>query len=294
MKHFIKNGNAVRKTLINTAIGLTAGVIAMIAPAAPALAEDTVPVIDMGTFENSYEPTDSWIQDGWEYEKKDDYIILKRYTGYDKVVEVPGKVTISGTTYKVKICNESFNNISTIEEVDFKAVDGQKVTVYGELNGAFADDGALKTLDLTGFDASGVSNYKDIFDVSTDMQITLKGASDSFINEVAPLLEEQHRYLGTVKVKAKVTLTGKTLTANQFNFRLYKDSVNEDNLVKAVKNGADGSIDFGTIKVRDITKDMKLIAVQEDEDGYNNKTGNLNVTKKINLKADGTLSVATE
>lgn len=72
MKHFMKNGNAVSKAIVNTAIGMAAGLIAMIAPAAPALAEDTVPVIDMGTFENSYEPTDSWIKDGWEYEKKDD------------------------------------------------------------------------------------------------------------------------------------------------------------------------------------------------------------------------------
>ena len=290
----MKNINSIIKTLVNTAIGMTAGIIAIAAPAAPALADDTVPVIDMGTFENSYEPTDSWIKDGWEYEKKDDFIILKRYTGNDKVVEVPGKVTISGTTYKVKISNETFNDISTLEDVDFKAVDGQKVTVYGELNGAFADDDQLKTVDLTGFDSTEVTNYKDIFDASIDTQITLKGASETFINEVAPLLEEQHRYLGTVKVTAKVTLTGKTLAANQFNFRLYKDSVNESNLIKASKNAADGSIDFGAIKVRDITKPVKLIAVQEDEEGYNNKTGNLNATKTIKLKADGTLSVTGE
>ena len=157
----MKNRNSIIKTLVNTAIGMAAGIIAIAAPAAPALADDTVPVIDMGTFENSYEPTDSWIKDGWEYEKKDDYIILTRYTGNNKVVEVPGMVTISGTTYKVKISNETFNDISTLEEVDFKAVDGQKVTVYGELNGAFADDDQLKTVDLTGFDPTGVTNYKD-------------------------------------------------------------------------------------------------------------------------------------
>ena len=74
----MKNRNSIIRTLVNTAIGMTAGVIAIAAPAAPALAEDTVPVIDMGTFENSYEPTDSWIKDGWEYEKKDDYIVRKR------------------------------------------------------------------------------------------------------------------------------------------------------------------------------------------------------------------------
>ena len=63
----MKNRNSIIRTLVNTAIGMTAGVIAIAAPAAPALAEDTVPFIDMGTFENSYEPTDSWIKDGWEY-----------------------------------------------------------------------------------------------------------------------------------------------------------------------------------------------------------------------------------
>ena len=97
-----------------------------------------------------------------------------------------------------------------------------------------------------------------------------------------------------LKVTAKVTLTGKALAVNQFNFRLYKDSVNESNLIKASKNAADGSIDFGAIKIRDITKSMKLIAVQEDEEGYNNKTGNLNATKTIILKADGTLSITGE
>ena len=48
------------------------------------------------------------------------------------------------------------------------------------------------------------------------------------------------------------------------------------------------------IKVRDITKPMKLIAVQEEEEGYNNKTGSLNTTKTIKLKSDGTLSVTGE
>ena len=105
----MKNNNRICKAFMNTAIGLATGIIAMIAPAAPALADDTVPVIDMGTFENSYEPTDSWIKQDWEYEKKDDYIILKKYTGDDQVIEVPGKVTISGNTYKVKICDETFN-----------------------------------------------------------------------------------------------------------------------------------------------------------------------------------------
>lgn len=290
----MKNRNSIIKTLVNTAIGMTAGIIAIAAPAAPALADDTVPVIDMGTFENSYEPTDSWIKDGWEYEKKDDYIVLKKYTGDDVVVEVPGKVTISGTTYKVKICDETFEGNNRITEVDFKTVDGQKVTVEGDLNGAFAGDTLLKTLDLSGFDPTGVTDYTDIFKVTADTQLTLKNAQDSFINAVAPILEDQNRYLGTVKVTAKVTLTGKTLAANQFNFRLYKDSVNESNLIKASKNAADGSIDFGAIKVRDITKPVKLIAVQEDEEGYNNKTGNLNVAKTIMLKADGTLSVTGE
>ena len=282
------------KTLINTAIGFAAGLVAFIMPAMPALADDTVPVIDMGTFENTYSPTDSWIKDGWEYEKKDDYIVLKKYTGDDAVVEVPGKVTIAGDTYKVKICDETFAGNNRITEVDFKAVDGQKVTVEGELAGAFSGDTLLKTLDLTGFDPTGVSDYTDILKVTADTQITLKGASDAFINAVAPLLEAQNRYLGTVKITAKVTLTGKTLEANQFTFKLYENSISTDNLVKTSKNAADGSIDFGTIKIRDITKKVKLIAVQNDEDGYNNKTGNLTVNKTINLNTDGSLKVATD
>ena len=201
---------------------------------------------------------------------------------------------LAGAGGRSDTCNETFNGCNLITEVDFKAIDGQKVTVYGELDGAFAGDTLLKTVDLTGFDPTGVTDYTDIFKVTGDTQLTLKGASDSFINKVAPLLESQNRYLGTVKVTAKVTLTGKTLAANQFNFKLYRDSINDDNLVKASKNAADGSIDFGTIKVRDITKAMKLIAVQEASDGYNNKTGNLTVNKTINLKSDGTLEVAAD
>ena len=49
----MKSRNSIIKTLVNTAIGMAAGVIMVAAPAAPALADDTVPVIDMGTFENS-------------------------------------------------------------------------------------------------------------------------------------------------------------------------------------------------------------------------------------------------
>ena len=64
----MKSRNSIIKTLVNTAIGMAAGIIAITAPVAPALADDTVPVIDMGTFENSYEPTDFWIKEGWEYE----------------------------------------------------------------------------------------------------------------------------------------------------------------------------------------------------------------------------------
>ena len=290
----MKNKNTIGKTLINTAIGVTAGIMAMIAHVSPALAEDTVPVIDMGTFENSYEPTDSWIKDGWEYEKKDDYIVLKKYTGDDAVVEVPGKVTISGTTYKVKICDETFEGNNKITEVDFKTIEGQKVTVEGDLNGAFAGDTLLKTLDLSGFDPTGVSDYTDIFKVTADTQITLKNASDSFMEKVSPNLEDQHRYLGTVKISAKVALTGKTLTAGQFTFKLYKESIGNENLIKSSKNAADGSIDFGTIKVRDITKPVKLIATQEAEDGYTNKTGNLTVSKAINLQSDGSIEIATD
>jgi len=74
----MKNRSTITKALTNTAIGFAAGFMALMAPAMPVLADDTVPVIDMGTFENSYEPTDSWIKDGWEYEKKDDYIVLKK------------------------------------------------------------------------------------------------------------------------------------------------------------------------------------------------------------------------
>ena len=290
----MKNRSTITKALTNTAIGFAAGFMALMTPAMPVLADDTIPVIDMGTFENSYEPTDSWIKDGWEYEKKDDYIVLKKYTGDDTVVEVPGKVTISGTTYKVKICDETFAGNNRITEVDFKTVDGQKVTVEGNLNGAFAGDTLLKTLDLSGFDPTGVTDYTDILKVTADTQITLKNAPDSFINAVAPLLDAQNRYLGTVKVTAKVTLTGKTLTADQFTFKLYENSISTDNLIKSSKNTASGSIDFGTIKIRDITKKVKLIAVQTEEDGYNNKTGNLTVEKTINLKADGSLEVAAD
>ena len=290
----MKKNKTITKAFINTVIGMAAGIIALAAPAAPALADDEVPVIDMGTFENSYEPTDTWIQKGWEYETKDDFIVLKKYTGDNTVVEVPGKVTISGTTYKVKISNETFSHVIGIQEVDFKAVDGQKVTVYGELNGAFEGDSLLKTVDLTGFDPTGVKDYTDIFAVSTDKPLILKGASDSFIKEVAPLLEEQNRYLGVVKVTAKVTLKGKDMSADLFKFDLYRDSVNNDNLIKSVKNAEDGTVDFGNIKVRDITKPIKLVAAQEDKDGYKNKTGNLTVSRTIKLKADGSLEVVTE
>ena len=160
-----------------------------------------------------------------------------------------------GTFYDEWIGKES-EEIAQIQEVDFKAVDGQKVTVYGELNGAFEGDTLLKTVDLTGFDPAGVEDYTDIFAVSTDKPLILKGASDSFIKEVAPLLEEQNRYLGMVKVTAKVTLKGKDMAADLFKFNLYRDSVNNDNLIKSVKNAEDGSIDFGNKIMRSRRKQI--------------------------------------
>ena len=290
----MRNRTGFFRVFGNAVIGMAAGVLALVGPGVPVFAEDVVPVIDMGTFENSYEPTDPWIKEGWEYEKKDDFIVLKKYTGSEDVVEVPGKAVISGYEYKVKICNETFSDIYRITEVDFKAVDGQKVTVDGELDKAFSMDAKLKTVDLSGLDVSGVSDFSDIFEVANDTQLTLKGASEDFIDEVAPLLEHQNRYLGTVRVSAKVTLSGKVLSADQFSFKLFEGSVDSGNLVKACKNGADGSIDFGVIKVRDITKPVKLVAVQESVEGYRNKTGNLSVSKSIKLKADGSLAVTNE
>ena len=38
----MKSRNSIIKTLVNTAIGMAAGIIAIAAPAAPALADDTV------------------------------------------------------------------------------------------------------------------------------------------------------------------------------------------------------------------------------------------------------------
>ena len=43
-----------------------------------------------------------------------------------------------------------------------------------------------------------------------------------------------------------------------------------------------------------MTKPIKLVAAQEDKDGYKNKTGNLTVSRNIKLKADGSLEVVTE
>ncbi len=290
----MKKHKTIARECINILIGITACIIAMIAPAAPALADDEVPVIEMGIFQSADETTDNWIQEGWEYEVDDDHIVLKKFTGEDTVVEVPGMVTLSGVTYKVKICADTFSYNTGIQEADFKAVDGQMVTVYGDLIEAFAGDTQLNTVDLTGLDSSDVADYTDIFKTETDSPLMIKGAAGYFMNEVAPHLEEQNRYLGTVKVTAGVMLRGKEIPADRFRFSLYRDSINDENLISTATNEDDGSIDFGDIKVRDITDPIKLIAIREDEDGYKDNTTKLKVFSNIELNADGTLSITPE
>ena len=62
--------------------------------------------------------------------------------------------------------------------------------------------------------------------------------------------------------------------------------------MKTVKNDAAGKFDFGELKLSDISKPVKYIAVQEPVEHMTNKTGNLTKETTITLNSDGSLKIS--
>ncbi len=132
----------------------------------------------------------------------------------------------------------------------------------------------------------------DMFKTSAEKKLLIKGSpSETFINRVCPTLKDSNRYLGEVRIRAAVSLSGNTLKADMFTCRLYWDSVAEANLIKTVKNDSTGRFDFGEFKLSDISKPVKYIAVQEEAEHMTNKTGNLTSETTIILNTDGSLKI---
>ncbi len=181
-----------------------------------------------------------------------------------------------------------FMDCSSLESIDLsKASWNSDITNTARM---FANDTALKEI-KTGSDFNAGSKMNDMFTTDVDTILKIKGSpSSTFLNKVTPEFENYNRYLGEVDVKAAVTLSGNTLKKDMFTFKLYKNSVVSANLITTVKNDANGNISFGKQKIRDISKKVKLIAVQEEVENITNTTGNLTSEKTITIKPDGSLS----
>ena len=158
--------------------------------------------------------------------------------------------------------------------------------------GMFSGDNDLTEITIPADFPAG-SSCNDMFKLSEETKLTIKGSpSSTFINRVCPTLQSSNRYLGKVSVTAAVTLSNNTLTVDMFTCKLYKDSIADENLVKTVKNDAAGKFDFGELKLSDISKPVKYIAVQEPVEHMTNKTGNLTKETTITLNSDGSLKIS--
>ncbi|MCR5627138.1 MAG: BspA family leucine-rich repeat surface protein [Lachnospiraceae bacterium] len=155
----------------------------------------------------------------------------------------------------------------------------------------FANDNALKEITVGADFNAGKMEKENMFKVTSDTILKIKGhPSETFLNRATEDFKEENRYLGTVELKANVTLSGNTLAKDMFTFKLYKDSVSANNLVKTVKNDAEGNISFGTQKVRETSGKLKYIAVQEAVENITNNSGNLTSEKTITINEDGSLN----
>ena len=208
-----------------------------------------------------------------------------------------------------------FRGMESLETIDF----GSGITVdFSDASGMFEGCGSLKSIDLTyilmptevedtsrmfeGCDSLTEINvnssfkmgekHDDMFKASTETLLRVKGTpSEEFMESAFPLFKSWNRYLGEVEATADVSLSGKTLDADMFTYRLYSGEEKDENLVATAKNAADGSIDFGKVRVYDTTSPLELRAVQGAVEGMSPTKDRLSVSKRIILKTDGSLAV---
>ena len=212
---------------------------------------------------------------------------VKTFKDCNKVTEA----NLTGTDFgKLKDASEFFSGCVKLTNPNLSKARWN--SSLEKTDGMFSGDDDLTEITIPA-DFSAGSSYTDMFKVSEEKRLTIKGdPSATFINRVCPTLESGNRYLGKISVTAAVTLSGNTLKADMFTCKLYKDSVAEANLVKTVKNDDAGKIDFGEYKLSDISKPVKYIAVQEPAEHMTNKTGNLTKETTIILNSDGSLKIS--
>ena len=131
----------------------------------PVMAEEAVPVIDLGTFHNTYTPpTDSWLDDGWDYEVKekdgDKYILLTGYSGDEEDITVSGAAIAAGELLPVRIAHSydsgtghyssAFSGNSKIKTITFERVEGMDASAEdpGNISELFRGMPGLKRVDF--------------------------------------------------------------------------------------------------------------------------------------------------
>ena len=207
---YFKNFMAIIMAFIMS-IGMNAAVFA-----------DTIPVIDMGTFHNVYvQPTDSWIQDKWEHEIKEEggkeYILLKRYTGSDTDLIIYGKATAEGKTCPVIIGLEYdsgtgnytsyLNGNTTVKSVKFVSVSGTSVMpeIAGKANEMFKGMTALEKVEFNDSFGGKLTDISGMFEGCTALK-----TADLTGLDLSECKKAERTFKGCVSVTAS-RLTGMDL-----------------------------------------------------------------------------------
>ena len=153
------------KSIFKKIFSVALSLVIMVEMAMPVVADDNIPVIDMGTFHNVYSAGDgTFTLSDWDNYitnfNGDEYLVLEKYNGTETEITIKGKVKKNGKEYQVLLedCYDTedhgyhslFEDNGYIEKVTFVSVDGTAVGVYGSMgaNSLFKGCTALKEVNF--------------------------------------------------------------------------------------------------------------------------------------------------
>ena len=133
---------------------------------------------------------------------------------------------------------------------------------------------------------------QEMFKTNELTKLTVKGEpSDEFRSRLFPLMANNNRYIGEIKLESHVELEGAELEDGRFSFTLYDGGIADDSVIATARNDAEGRISFGTVKVYDITKPLEFVATMTEDESVTCETEPLSKDITLELNEDGSLSV---
>ncbi len=182
-----------------------------------------------------------------------------------------------------------FEGCTSLEAADLTTATWGELAKY--TSRMFADDINLSEITVP-YDFMPTFICQEMFKVNDLTELTVKGnPSELFIKRLMPLMEDNNRYIGDVLIQAHVELDGAELEDGMFEFKLYDTGKSDDSLLATATNEYNGLITFGEIKVYDITKELKLVAVMTGNESVSSETEALFRDVMLELNEDGTLSI---